>query len=1119
MESCCSQWGLPVLESLEGRLLLDGGPYPLVVENGSGDGTYSFGQSVSIAANSAPPGEVFNMWIGDVGKRDGFTSLGWSAQLQSSTTYSMPDHEAWIGATYRPANAPTDWWPRFDLFSRQTFGAEAEPLAYELFGEHLEFENDGHYVHISEKSAFVGFETNLPANVYIEYGTTTAYGLSVQPHDSYHYLHNAYISGLNNNTTYHYRFVATDERGNTIVSPDYTLRTATPANVIRIPGGHLTTPMNLNVANATYLLEGDIVADYRAFNLTANGVKLDLGGHTVTYNNVDYQLTGDWPVFESDSPTGVRGRYRSNVGIYNGFLVQGAGYNNAADSTAIGYSPLSMWSSSGEIAGVSVEYWGASITGIDLNYGSQNVHHNTILDRGGEVINRHSGPKAINGGSVVHHNLVLRARQGGIGGRSGGTVYDNEIYVDSVCTNSFAIGYYEQSNVTIHGNRIFGSGYLLVGIGAVSGCANFDVYNNFMHLQAQEPDNRWPEYGAQSGTYGVRIVWDENQFLDFHDNVFAVYGRDGGQVRGIWMYTNSVSHDIVFRDNIIKAINTTPDSTKFGAVDLAGDYNTSAAYTLFENNRIISNFSNVSISLEYGHAVNTRFVGNTFVRSGPERSDYVTIRNGYYKTSINHYFYDSKFEGGASYDEYRFIGSGTRDFYVGWTLGVAGEHGASVTITDRYGSTAFTGSIGPEGVAEAELVEYRQTPGGRTYYSPYTVRVTTDGVTQTYTTAATPQLRTVLVGEAGGEVSPSALPDPANLAIVEDHAFWADVYVRSHDVLNSWVFGGTFGLSFDPDTLQVLAVEPAGDHWQNGDNGVIDNLAGTVTGISRHTLAPLGGDDEWILLARVQLTGQAAIDAAAQQLGPFDAGLSLLPGSFDVPFGSAVPTAQSDGAFTYPVIYDFDNSGRVAGGDLSYFSAAFGQSVGPVQPPYTAWADFDGNATVGESDKAWLAGAYRKAVSELSFGDMPAAHRPPGWTSGHWTRVALSTPLAAEVGEFQELSPTPDAVATSTTLIGPAVDHQPLEPASPAGLASGRRFAYAGYVESRVWAGSIAIDRSNLWPMVGPEQLTWASSSRAIRAAIFGGGRLGLRRVTTLLVDDLADVLAPTPADEVLTVL
>jgi len=68
-------------------------PRTLVVNNGTGGGTYSPGTVVSIEADSPPSGEIFDQWTGD--------TAGVANALAASTTFAMPAADATITATYR----------------------------------------------------------------------------------------------------------------------------------------------------------------------------------------------------------------------------------------------------------------------------------------------------------------------------------------------------------------------------------------------------------------------------------------------------------------------------------------------------------------------------------------------------------------------------------------------------------------------------------------------------------------------------------------------------------------------------------------------------------------------------------------------------------------------------------------------------------------------------------------------------------------------------------------------------------------------------------------------------------------------------------------------------------
>ena len=71
--------------------------YTLTVNNGLGTGSYSAGSSIDLVAASAPSGQVFDRWTGDVG-----TVANVNA---ATTTMTMPADDTTVTATYRAVSA------------------------------------------------------------------------------------------------------------------------------------------------------------------------------------------------------------------------------------------------------------------------------------------------------------------------------------------------------------------------------------------------------------------------------------------------------------------------------------------------------------------------------------------------------------------------------------------------------------------------------------------------------------------------------------------------------------------------------------------------------------------------------------------------------------------------------------------------------------------------------------------------------------------------------------------------------------------------------------------------------------------------------------------------------
>ena len=977
--------------------------YNLTIESGSGDGTYNEGQIVSIAADPAPSGHVFNMWAGDP---EGFND--WAEMKTSSATYEMPAEDMTLTATYKPTSSPYDWWPYFDAFCREEFGAELEPLTYDMFGMTLSFMSvsGSEWRHISETSACIAFETNLPAKAYVEYGQTTGYGSQTSLPDGgrHYYLHVHHLKNLQQNTLYHYRYVAEDERGNVIYSADKTFTTATPANVIYVPAGVSGPPYNLTQSGKTYLLTQDIVCNRTAFNINASNITLDLGGHAVVYNQEDYQVSSD---YRDTSSMGVRAVSRSGIKVVNGFITQGLGYNTADDSS-IGYSPATLWSCSGELAGVSIDYAGPQVTGFRLDYSSSlTVHHNVVLDRGGDVDDRHTSPKAIKSGGDLHHNLVKRHRQIAYSPSNSTDEYNNEIYVDSCATNGAGIMYYKTTNASAYGNRIFGTGYLMIGISTVSsGIADVMVHDNFIHLQATRPDDRWPEYGAQSGAYCCRITWGGDN-IQYYDNTMVTYGRDGGMVRGTWFYAQPSIVDCVYRDNTLKAVLENMTSDIQGCiVHVGGGGDPNAAPIVYDGNRLISNFCNARMGEDYyGAGCNAEFYDNTFVKEGPARPDYRTIGVGYGTfRSSGHKFFDSVFEGGASYDEVRFDGSGIRDFRVGWTLTVETEAYADIEIRDLSNSLVYTGQSDGNGLDSTLLYEYMEQSSGRTYETPHSVKVTkgVDTVTESVTVDEKKTVQiwfgasyalTVNSGSGSGNytegavvgISAGSAPSGKDFSVwTGDVAYVADPYsatttvtmpAMAVEVTATYVDHG-YSLTvtngngtgvYQPTTVVPISADaPASgklfSRWI-GDTSHLsdaysasttvtmpaDDISVTATYAWAYSLTVHSGTGSGLYLYSTVVDIQA--DPAGTNM-QFDEWIGDTDHVADVQEGTTtftMPSHACEVMATYEVILpgDLDGSGMVGQGDLDIILDQWGRSGGEITDPR---ADANDDDFIGQKD-------------------------------------------------------------------------------------------------------------------------------------------------------------------------
>jgi hypothetical protein len=535
------------------------------------------------------------------------------------------------------------------------------------------------------------------------------------------------------------------------------LTTERMENAIRIPDDLDGPPYTLTRADATYLVTRDIVSDSSGFNIAADGITLDLGGRTLVYDekpgardiSADERLYG-W--YAAQGPCGIRTADRKrNLTIVNGYIRQGAG-RGASQPAA--YNPVFLRRPRDtELAGITVEYSGPQVTGIiiDSAYEGVRVHHNVVIDKGTEILNRHRGldgilfnvEKAGREKLECHHNLIKRTRHRGLTVSSNCDIFSNEIYIDSYATNSYGIMYYSRRNpihdIDIHHNVIFGTGYHPIGIGAGFHAEDIAVYDNYIQMQGVKAEERWSG-GAGGGdpagqlhpVNGIRVQKGPQENIEYRNNTIVIRGRgEGCMMRGLWLVPMERMHNVVFRGNLIKTIAEDRHAEGCAIAALGADPRNPDEKILLAGNTVISNLCNIRFGDNYGQGGKYTFHSNTLVRIGDDPR-YKTIRlgwDGWKYESYGHLFFNTVFKGGGGFDSFSFDGGRASyyDFSVGWTLNIRSEPGAELTITDRMSREVFTSFVPKEGNFTIDLVEYVQKRDEKLYLSPYKITATKNG--------------------------------------------------------------------------------------------------------------------------------------------------------------------------------------------------------------------------------------------------------------------------------------------------------------------------------------------------------------------------------------------------------
>ncbi|MDR2202100.1 MAG: hypothetical protein LBP26_04985 [Clostridiales bacterium] len=603
----------------------------------------------------------------------------------------------------------------FFNFRQENFAPSTEPLINKTFGNALIFDEASFWQYPSYNSFCAGFSLNLPALALLEYGETVNLGKRTAQSDGYYYNHTLYITGLSEGKKYYFRLAAKGYDGATVTSKIYSFRTRRTAadGVIKIPddlqGTHFTEedgtvregpPYYLTAEGAKYVLTRDLTVPQGAVIIKAHNVTLDLNGFTISYDNAAPEV--DVIYYNERTPYGIRTGLWNYSGekIYNGRVVQGS-------QNTVGAVPVHLYHDSpggdAEVAGVTVVWRSDDTHGITS--GHADVRHCVVHDKGSVITNRHDGVRAVHGdgGGRVVYNSFRRFRHVGVRGDFDEVSY-NEMYSDSFATNSFALS--ASNGQVMRGNKIFGTGYLPIGIGWAK---DIDVRDNFIYMLGTAPSRRSSEYGRDSGIAGIRYTvyneGDEAPRAYFKNNIVVLKAYDDcAYARGLWLGNSPKSPGWLFESNTVKVERVQPVTTSgvyvtYTCVDMGGDrpdWGDGVAEPLnpliFRNNTLIGNEMLVTLGSDYGGGGAAWFYNTVMIKSEIFADNFLPIRAGWwYFNTMNNRFIDTVYQN-FEYDENappRFFGRST----------AANEEDGENLVTEelRFGfsrSVRFTDSYG-----------------------------------------------------------------------------------------------------------------------------------------------------------------------------------------------------------------------------------------------------------------------------------------------------------------------------------------------------------------------------------------------------------------------------------------
>ncbi|WP_198000602.1 Calx-beta domain-containing protein [Gimesia fumaroli] len=227
---------------------------------------------------------------------------------------------------------------------------------------------------------------------------------------------------------------------------------------------------------------------------------------------------------------------------------------------------------------------------------------------------------------------------------------------------------------------------------------------------------------------------------------------------------------------------------------------------------------------------------------------------------------------------------------------------------------------------------------------------------------------------------------PEHQAWVSEWAsYWVEIWVNANSPTGQGVYTAAFDLEYATEYTSATTIE-FGTAFTQNQSGIINDLAGTISGLSAETDTSGLGINNQLLFARIKFESltvdQVALDIPGKSIGPYDLGLEI--NSQQITLESDIPVTTNLGAFDGTSIYanpfDLDDNDSVNSRDLIALINAY-QSVPSESSSDIAWfVDYDQNDYVNHRDLSLFVNNYGKSKLNQSPVTYPA-NFPDVWNS------------------------------------------------------------------------------------------------------------------------------------------
>ena len=254
-----------------------------------------------------------------------------------------------------------------------------------------------------------------------------------------------------------------------------------------------------------------------------------------------------------------------------------------------------------------------------------------------------------------------------------------------------------------------------------------------------------------------------------------------------------------------------------------------------------------------------------------------------------------------------------------------------------------------------------------------------------------------------GEIS--TLPENAS-DLHEWQTYWVEVWSTVSNATDTGIEAFYFNLNYNTEYTTATNIE-FGAAFTEDQAGEIDDESGTIQGITASTSLSDVGDDQFVLLARIEFTptgnDQVSIDYDTQSIGPYQAGFMIDQPELQLSeqVGHQMGAINVAEAEFWAVPYDTNDDDAINFRDLISFISTYGENTSTSDKPHTWLMDFNQSGSVNFRDLVILIANYGKSKLNTPNITLPP-NFPHVWASQNLTVESMPqiqteiTPLTTE---------------------------------------------------------------------------------------------------------------------------